>query len=124
MKREQFGICIICGNKFNRYVQTSNGLTMYRPQKATCSEPCRLAAEKQRQKIYQRERKEWRAAQKKAAKRRMQEMVRVEVKCPYCEKIHYELMDEAPLVMPRVYCNLHRWCRERSLYGRPVAIHA
>ncbi len=42
-------------------------------------------------------------------------------KCPTCGKIHQELFNTPPLVMPRVYCPLHEIRRSISDYSSGMA---
>jgi len=39
------GTCIICGGKFNRMVQSSNGTLQFNIKKTTCSPKCRAKAD-------------------------------------------------------------------------------
>lgn len=108
-------ICIICHKKFSPYVAHNRGAAQYSPTKTTCSAVCRAKADARRKRDrYRPKTKKPATAQIKAIKRHNLQKVYVLAKCPYCGRVHDVLMSRKPLVMPRIYCRAHEWCRDED----------
>lgn len=97
--------CIICNKPFSLYVKHSHGTQLSRT-KTTCSDACRAKADAKR--------KRDRHKPLSAIKRHNLQKVYVLAKCPYCGRVHDVLMSRKPLVMPRIYCRDHEWCRDED----------
>jgi hypothetical protein len=106
--------CIICHKQFSPYVRHAHG-TQLSKTKTTCSDSCRNKANADLKRQRRRE-----AAEKSLVgpitgeKRHNLKKVYCLAICPYCGKTHDVLLDRKPMVLPRIYCRAHEWCRDED----------
>jgi hypothetical protein len=106
--------CIICHKQFSPYVRHAHGTQLSRT-KTTCSNECRAKADAKRKRDrHKPQTKKPATAQIRAIKRHNLKKVYVLAKCPYCCRVHDVLMSRKPLIMPRIYCRDHEWCRDED----------
>jgi len=106
--------CIICQKEFSPYVRHCHGL-QYSKTKTTCSDACRAVANAKlkRERYRDRKGKEQEGAATHEKGHNLKKVYCLAI-CPYCGKTHDVLLDRKPMILPRIYCRAHEWCRDED----------